>query len=64
MPHKATALFKTLFVVIVSIIVIGAVIEAVFGILDAAEKIFLGIGGRGVIVMIYRGFIGRTLLGR
>ena len=64
MQQKATALFKTLFVIIVSIIVIGALIEAVFGIPDAAEKIFLGIGGLGVIVMIYRGFISRTLLGR
>lgn len=64
MQQKATALFKTLFVIIVSIIVIGALIEAVFRIPDAAEKIFLGIGGLGVIVMIYRGFISRTLLGR
>ena len=64
MPQKAYALFKTLVIIIVSIIVIGALIQGVFGIPDAAEKIFLGIGGIGVIVMIYRGFISRTLPGR
>jgi len=64
MPEKALALFKTLFILIISIIIIGALIQDAFGIPDAATKIFLGIGGIGVIVLIYRSFIKKTLLGR
>lgn len=64
MPEKAVALFKTLFIIIVSIIIIGALIQDAFGISDAAKKIFLGIGGIGAIVLIYRSFISKTLLGR
>jgi len=63
-PEKAVALFKTLFIIIVSIIIIGALIQDAFGISDAAKKIFLGIGGIGIIILIYRSFIGKTLLGR
>lgn len=64
MPERTAALFKTLFIIIVSIIVIGGLIQGVFGIPDAANKIFLGIGGIGAIVLIYRGLISKTLLGR
>ena len=64
MPERAAALFKTLSIIIVSIIIIGALIQDAFGISDAAKKIFLGIGGIGAIVLIYRGFISKTLLGR
>ena len=64
MSEKAVDLFKTLFILVISIIIIGALIEDSLGISDAAKKIFLGIGGISVIVLIYRGFISRTLLGR
>ena len=64
MSEKAVDLFKTLFILVISIIIIGALIQDSFGITDAAKKIFLGIGGIGVIVLIYRSFISKTILGR
>ena len=64
MSEKAVDLFKTLFILVISIMIIGALIQDSFGISDAAKKIFLGIGGIGAIVLIYRSFISKTLLGR
>jgi hypothetical protein len=46
--------FKALFILVISIIVIGALIEDYFGIADAARKIFIGIGGIAAIVAIYK----------
>lgn len=62
MSGKAVEIFKTLFILIVSFIVIGVLIQDAFGIPDAATKIFLGIGGIGIIVLIYRNFISKTIL--
>ena len=64
MSEKAVDLFKAIFILVISIIIIGALIQDSFGISDAAKKIFLGIGGIGAIVLIYRSFISKTLLGR
>jgi hypothetical protein len=54
MPQKMLDLFIALFILVISIIVIGAVIQDHFGIADAAKKIFLGIGGIAAIVAIYK----------
>jgi hypothetical protein len=59
MSGKALDLFKTLAIVIISIIVIGAIVEDAFQIGDAAKKIFLGIGGLGAIILVYRTFLKR-----
>ena len=64
MSEKAVDLFKAIFILVISIIIIGALIQDSFGISDAAKKIFLGIGGIGAIVLIYRSFISKTLIGR
>ena len=54
MPKKMLNLFIALIILVISIIVVGALIEDAFGITDAAKKIFLGIGGIAVIVSIYK----------
>ena len=59
MPQKALNLFITLFILIISIIVIGALVEDAFQIADAAKKIFIGIGGLAAIIVVYRTFLKR-----
>ena len=54
MPEKMLKLFGGLFVLLIGIMVIGALIQDAFGIDNAAEKIFLGIGGIGVIIVIIK----------
>ncbi|MFC1909261.1 hypothetical protein ACFLXD_05345 [Chloroflexota bacterium] len=54
MSGKMLDLFKALVILIFSIFIIGALIQDAFGIDDAAKKIFLGIGGIGVIIAIYK----------
>lgn len=62
MSWKALDLFKALFITVVGIIIIGAVIQDAFGIADAAKKIFMGIGGIGAIVLIYKAGIHKIFL--
>jgi uncharacterized membrane protein len=54
MSEKTLDLFKALVILVISIIVVGALVEDAFGIADAAKKIFIGIGSIGVIVAIYK----------
>ena len=54
MPKKMLDLFIALFILVVSISVIGAYIQDAFGIADVAKKIFIGIGSIGAIIAIYK----------
>ena len=62
MPKKMFNLFIALIILVISIMVIGALIEDAFGITDAAKKIFLGIGGIALIVSIYKTGIHKIFL--
>ena len=54
MTEKMLDQFKALCILVISIIVIGALIQDYFGIVDAAKKIFIGVGGIAAIVTIYK----------
>ena len=62
MSNKMLDLFKALFILVISIIIIGALIQDAFGIADAAKKIFFGIGGIATIVAIYKTGIHKIFL--
>ena len=59
MSGQMLDLFKALCILIISIIVIGALIQDAFAIADAAKKIFMGIGSVVAIIAIYRSGIYR-----
>lgn len=63
MSNKMADFFKALFILIISIIIIGALVQDAFGIDEAAKKIFLGIGGIAGIVLIYKSGIIRIFKG-
>jgi hypothetical protein len=62
MSWKALDLFKAIFITVIGIAIIGAVIQDTFGIDDAAKKIFMGIGGIGAIVLIYKAGIHKIFI--
>jgi hypothetical protein len=54
MSEQILDLFKALCILVISILVIGALIEDAFGIADAAKKIFISIGSIVAIAAIYK----------
>ncbi len=62
MSQKALDFLKALFITIIGMVIIGAVIQDAFAIPDAAKKIFMGIGGIGAIVLIYKAGIHKIFL--
>ena len=59
MSEKTLDLFKALVILVISVIVVGALIQDAFGIADAAKKIFVGIGSIAAIAAIYKSGIYR-----
>ncbi len=61
MSIKALDFVKAMIILIFGIIIIGAIIEGEFGISDAATKIFLSIGGLGIVAFAFRTWIKKNI---